>query len=176
LINSQFEDILLLQQSPEQLYVKIWQRQPILTTMTDKLRFVTASGVVYGIVEDEEAVASLPRLKGLFDDKHRQFTVTPHNSLTLTPFEQQLLTEAAALALLLEGDGFKVSTIDFVMHRGFLCRLKDKDTTVSFGRAPFDKKMAKLHKVLAHLASKGTSAQRIELDYIGKAFIKEKIQ
>jgi hypothetical protein len=176
LLNSSYEGILLIQQSREQLYLKITQRRPVLLTYADTLRYVSAKGEVYGLPSPEQTAASaLPYLSGIFADKHRQFDVTPQNSVMTTPFEQKILREASALNQMLIEKEMPARSLEYVLHRGFRCQLAKNGATVTFGRAPFDKKIVKLNKVLAHLSDKGKQAARIELDYIGKAFIKEKL-
>ncbi len=173
--NSSYEEILLLRQNNEQLYVKVWKRNPVLITMVDTLRYITATGVIYGNANEDENKEKLPRLKGLFTDPNRQYPVSANNQITVTPSEQQILSEAGALVEMLAGEDLNTDEIEFILHRGFFCQIAANNTLVAFGRAPFSKKISKLHKVLAHLADKGARAQRIELDYFGKAFIKEKL-
>ena len=59
--------------------------------------------------------------------------------------------------------------------RGFFVILEAQETRFQVpGRAPFAGKLDKLQGILSKLDAKGEVAQRVELDYQGKAFIKLK--
>ena len=68
----------------------------------------------------------------------------------------------------------KIKSIEFKRFRGFFVVLQTSETEVALGRSPFSGKLVRLHEILKRLEKTSSTAARIELDYQGKAFIKEK--
>ena len=69
--------------------------------------------------------------------------------------------------------GVDVKQVSFQKFRGYSIALSD-DTEITIGLKPFDYKLKKLRGILDGLKRDGVVAARIELDYEGKAFIKER--
>jgi hypothetical protein len=74
---------------------------------------------------------------------------------------------------LVEENNIPVKQLNFQKFRGYALTLQD-DTEIVIGLKPFAYKLKKLNDILTGLARDGIVASRIELDYEGKAFIKER--
>ena len=92
----------------------------------------------------------------------------------MTAAESRAIEDVLELIEALKADATEYSHINFIKHRGFSITLKGDSTEVFLGNAPYNVKITRMHSIILDLRKKGSQAQRIELDYDGKAFIKEK--
>ncbi len=167
------ERIHIFRPTPEQLIVSLKKRIPVLSVMADRLRFLTRDGVVYGEIHDNQT--PLIRLNGVFSgrsDDH--FELSETNSLVTSENEKNVLSEAVELNDVVQARGLMVDFIEFQEYRGFVIHLADENIEVAIGRKPFDMRLKRLQTTIDQLKKNGILFSRIELDYDGKAFIKEK--
>ncbi|MBF0440461.1 MAG: hypothetical protein HQK54_01015 [Oligoflexales bacterium] len=155
------------------IVVTISLRTPIMLVETDKIRYLTKSGAIYGEAEKPET-ENLPVLSGIFSQRETPFQFLPDNSLELREDEKTLVSEAIQLLNISRNKGFDLIKIGYIIYRGFSMILEENQTEIIIGRSPFSTSIDRLGHILIKLKEKGSIAARIELDYNGKAFIKEK--
>lgn len=144
-------------------------RKAILRS-TNPSRLISTEGEAYGQAASESD-RKLPIVSGIISERHTQ--VQEDGCLALAQEESQLLREASTLSQSLSALGIIPQSLDFIPYRGFIALLP-QGIEVFFGRAPFAERPERLEKILKQQAAKGTALSRIELDFAGKAFIKEK--
>ena len=129
------------------------------------VRLVDSAGFIYGsccVLPVQEAESLLPLLTGL----------PAADQAGNNKEEHALIREALKLYDGLTTKNIKASSIRYQNHRGFFAIMDPGQIEVSIGRAPFDEKLNRLAEVLERVDRQKVS--RIELDYHGKAFIKER--
>jgi hypothetical protein len=184
-----FSTVHFLKTTPNHIVLTLKQRHPLLCVEADKLRFVGTDDpeaktggafssdlprniYVYGQAEDP-AFCKGPLLSGVFPT-NRKYELNDDYSLALRPEEREALQEAIVLLKDTNQFNLTVKSFEFRNFRGFFVLLKDNETEIALGRAPFKAKLEKLVELMDRLSKKGDVASRIELDYQGKAFIKLK--
>jgi hypothetical protein len=90
-----------------------------------------------------------------------------------TSDERRHLEDALEIWGLVRSGEVEIKSISFQKFRGYALILAD-DTEIVIGLQPFAYKLKKLQNILDGLRRDGIAASRIELDYEGKAFIKER--
>lgn len=169
-----YAQVSLIKLAPNELAVHVRRRTPAFCVQADRLRFVATDAVVYGTPDPSKADACPgPVLTGVFDDQ-RRFTVKSDLTLALEGEERQVLREALELFKLSREKKQAFTQVGYRRYRGFFVTLAGSGAEVAVGRAPFAGKLDKLTGILTKLEAKGHVAERIELDYQGKAFIKSK--
>ena len=63
------------------------------------------------------------------------------------------------------------SQVTLVKFRGITAKLKDHNSKIYLGHAPFNKRFKKLKKIMQTLNNDLKTVKEIELDYKGKAII-----
>ncbi|SME91065.1 cell division protein FtsQ/DivIB [Pseudobacteriovorax antillogorgiicola] len=133
-------------------------------------RLLSDKGKVFGQYSEKHH-HHLPMISGISID--RKLDLDNEQSVVMSERNNEVLQEA----LLLINDGLRYNirykAIHFDSFRGFQVLLFDKRIRVEMGRRPFNKRYIKLEKILSNLSKKRVNTARIELDYQGKAFIKE---
>ena len=152
------------------LFVK--ERSPAMLIKTRKMRLLSAQGEVYGSPTPTEQKA-LPLLDGVLESKTKKRRLLPNNQLKTTLKEQQNILAALNLYKLLKEHNIPISKLIYKDHRGYFTHLVKDDILVAFGLGLFEKKIKKLKKALK-LHSTTKPIERIDLDYLGKTFIKRK--
>lgn len=167
-----FSTVTSFRQTNDSVVIRLARRTPFVLINTDVLRLLTEDGIVYGVASQEQ-IASLPKVYGLFAER-KQFIFASDHSLPLGESETEKIKEAILLYQTTKDQGIPLSTLEFQKFRGFFAVLAEGGTTVTFGRAPFEAKIQRLKTILTQLKAKSILSERIELDYEGKAFVKEK--
>ncbi len=167
------DSVHLVRVAPNRISLLLKPRTPIMRVKGESIRLLSQLGHVYGTARDDHA--SLPLLSGLIDTNNVA-RMRDNNTLLLSAEQEVIAKEALELLALLSQTTLRDSfdEIRFVKFRGITLRSSHDDLEVTIGRSPFDRKVDGLNRILAGLKKKGSQAQRIELDYDGKAFIKEK--
>ncbi len=156
----------VMRASPDKIVIGFERRAPALRIDRGVIRLVDSAGFVYGsccVLPTQDAEAQLPLLTGVL--------ATDQSGLS-NKEEHELIREALGLNEGLAGKGLKAASFRYQNHRGFFAIMEPGDIEVSIGRAPFDDKLKRLAEVLERVDRQKVS--RIELDYHGKAFIKER--
>ena len=153
--------------SPEKIVIGFERRTPSMRIdRGSTLRLIDSGGFIYGSccqLPAQEAESQLPLLTGL----------SAAEDGGLSPREERtLIGEALGLNGGLIGKGIRVASLRYQNHRGFFTVMDPEGIEVSMGRAPFEDKLNRLAEVLLRIDRQKVS--RIELDYHGKAFIKER--
>lgn len=153
--------------NPSKILVGFERREPSLRIERGIQKLVDNAGFIYGsccTLPAQEAESKLPLLVGV---------PAPQADGGITGREEQgLLREALTLKEGLESRGIRAATIRYQSHRGFFAVMEPEGIEVAMGQAPFDDKLGRLIEVLQRIDR--TKVSRIELDYHGKAFIKER--
>jgi len=160
----------LIKTGADQFVLSFAQHNPVLVLFGDRPRFVTEAGLVFGEPTPDQ-VNGYPRISGF--DWTREAPSRDDSSLDLPEDEQRLVNEAVQAWLAAKGEGLQIVEVQVNRYRGMTVRLSGDSTEISLGRAPYQDKVRRLKTILGDLAKKGSQAKRIELDYEGKAFVKE---
>ena len=110
----------------------------------------------------------MPELIGVLAAK-KHYSMTVRNSLELSQQEQQSI--ASALSVLELAKDYRPSSIVWEEYRGF--KLKTDSLSVFLGFAPYEKKFEKLKSIISTAQKKNIDLAKVELDYHGKAFVKQ---
>ncbi len=154
----------------DQLTLYYAKRVPLMCYQGEQLHYISSAAEIYGFVDDPQKCPG-PIVTGILDERKK----SPKNAvLSLTPEEQKNTDNAIQLAKILAFYKHEPTKLSFEKYRGFYINIKDLETDIALGNPPFETKLEKLGEVLKKISSKGEVAQRIELDFQGKAFIKMK--
>ena len=152
------------------------RRPALLIEVGSKTRFLTMDGAVFGDAADNSGNPSATRptvlVSGIFDQRPNPNLDTSLRIIT-TAEERRHLSNALDIWQRAADVGIEIKMISFQKFRGFALTLPN-ETEIVIGISPFDYKLKKLRGILDGLAREGIVASRIELDYEGKAFIKER--
>jgi hypothetical protein len=171
----QAEQVSIVHTRDHQLTLSLEERKPLLRISADQHRLVSSSEQVYGVINGKtESFETLPLLKGVFESRARDFAMKEDQTLDLEETEQGIIHDALTLNKEAEASGFKIEEIEYVKYRGFLLRTKGDNIEITIGMPPFKQRLKQLSEILNNLKKSGTQVVRIELDYNGKAFIKQK--
>jgi hypothetical protein len=162
------------------IVVTTQSRVPVLIVeVGSKKRYLTAEGTIYGEVSSLPADSDEGRevsvlLTGVFDNRSEPpIGFDDNGRLRTTNDEKKILIDALNVLRISKNASFKITKINYQTFRGFLVTLEDS-TEIVLGFSPFDYKINKLTGILSKIKSQGIIAARIEIDYEGKAFIKER--
>ena len=152
-------------------------RKPsLLIDVGTKTRFLTADGTIFGDAADSSTQSNHPkpnvRVTGIFDQRPNPQLDQSQRVIT-TSDERRHLEDTLEIWGLVRNSGVDIKSISFQKFRGYALILDD-DTEIVIGLQPFAYKLKKLQNILDGLRRDGIVASRIELDYEGKAFIKER--
>lgn len=156
----------------ERVLVAVTYRVPLIRVEADLMRLLSTDGEIYGEARTEPE-KMLPLITGLFEPRET-LTWNDEGALSLDTSRRQSVKDALELIDALKKSRIVFDEIRHVPSRGLTLVNQSEKFEVFLGRAPYDKKISRLEKILVKLRVKGTTAARIELDYEGKAFIKEK--
>ncbi len=166
----------IIRAAPGKIIVGFERRTPSLRidrgTDPAAVRLVDNAGFIYGsccVLPAQEPESLLPLLTGLPVAGNQADLAHQAGG---NKEEQALIREALGLNDGLTAKNIKTSSIRYQNHRGFFVIMEPGSIEVSIGRAPFDDKVNRLAEVLERVDRQKVS--RIELDYHGKAFIKER--
>lgn len=153
-------------------------REPVLLVQAGpKVRYLTADGTVYGdsSLPSSNQSGNTPSIlvSGIFESRAANLQLDRSARLVTTQDEQAVLRNVIALWRLCANQNIILRTINYQKFRGFDVKIDD-GSEVILGSAPFEYKVEKLVGIFTKLRKQGVAASRIELDYDGKAFIKER--
>ncbi len=152
------------------------RKAALLVEVGNKVRFLTADGTVFGDASQpgNYSGASSPSalVSGIFETRGN-LHIDPSMRLSLLNDERLHVLDAIDIWQKSLAAGIDIRSIRYLRFRGFAIILAD-DSEIVLGLRPFEYKIRKLRSILDGLKRDGTVASRIELDYDGKAFIKEK--
>ncbi len=162
----------LIQTSPFRLWIATKPFVATLIVELDRLRYVTDDGIIFGRVPENE-VQTLPVLRGL--DRKATLTTMANGELIPSAGNQRIIEET--LLAIREGKRYNIfyRSINYDDFRGLVGDLQEPAYRVTLGFRPFENKYLKLEKILISLKQRGLTSATIELDYKGKAFVKESV-
>ncbi len=153
----------------DQLTLYYDKRVPVMCYQGEQLHYISSVAEIYGFVDDPQKCPG-PIVTGIIEERKKSGKAV----LSLTVEEQKNTGNALQLAKILAFYKYEPTKLSFEKYRGFYINIKDLETDIALGNPPFEAKLEKLGEVLKKISSKGEVAQRIELDFQGKAFIKIK--
>tara|TARA_B100000524_G_scaffold348077_1_gene251530 strand:- start:195 stop:1058 length:864 start_codon:yes stop_codon:yes gene_type:complete len=172
--SSNFSKVQVLQPHPQKILIKVWQREANLAIEADTLRMISTKHEVYGKCLDNKCF-HLPVLSGVFAED-KIFKKTENNSFMLSKKEIKIIKSAKDLIDEMKKNKIHPTNIIFEAYRGFQALISPQPIHVTIGMKPFKTKIKRLAEILTQTKDKSMNIEQIELDYSGKAFIKEKTQ
>lgn len=159
----------LVRTGHDQLYLYIKPRKPYLRIFTGKVRLLSETGQIYGLALPNHE--NLPMLKGI---PIENASWRSDGTLHIAKESEQLINQALELVKLARSFRAEIDAVSYIPYRGFSFTRASDNIEAVVGFSPFDEKLDRLLKLVGSLKKKGSHVERIELDYQGKAFIKEK--
>jgi hypothetical protein len=162
--------------TPRVLVVVAEARAPLFRVSIDDVSaFLSSSGALFRAdVEDplwpNKELLPLD-LSGLVKERRKPLTFDEFGRVELSAKESGMLSDVIEISQLLASNEIEVKKFFYRENRG-LGVVSSNNVEIILGRSPFDFKLRKLDSILQNISENATSAQRIELDYDGKAFIK----
>ncbi len=151
---------------PDQLHISISERKPAALINLDQLHLVDLHGEIFKKVDPQEG-QGLPILTGI------DWESLMNHKKKYTAF----ITEALSLLNLFEQKGFHksyISEININPTLGLTVYTTNNTLQIVMGFAPFQKKCNRLYVIMDDLNNKNLTAQKIDLNYQHKAFVKIK--
>jgi|GEM_PF-3177197 len=164
--------ITLIRTSPQRIAVGAEAFAAAMIVELDRRRYATDDGIIFG--EAVEGMASsLPVLKGL--SRKNALDRTANGTFIVSAGNQKIIEES--LLAIHEGSKYNIKyrTLVYDDFRGLSGDLEDSNYRVTLGFKPYTHKYMKLEKIIISLKERGLSSATIELDYKGKAFVKESV-
>ncbi|RYZ54447.1 MAG: hypothetical protein EOP07_15965 [Proteobacteria bacterium] len=164
--------IQLIQTAPDRIAIATETFTPKLVAELDKLRYVTDDGIVFGGMTSTETT-TLPVLRGFY--KAAPFTKSENDTIVLSPANQRIVDEA--LLAIQEASRYNIQyrSLTFDEFRGLSAEMLEPNYRITLGFRPFEGKYLRLEKIIETLKDRGLSSATIELDYKGKAIVKETV-
>ncbi len=162
----------VIQTKPFQIHVATEPFVAAMVVELDMWRFVTDDGIVFGQTTERE-VQTLPVLKGL--DRKAPLVRSPNGTIVPSSGNQRIIDDT--LLAISEGKRYNIEyrTLLYDDFRGLAGELQEPAYKVTLGFTPYSNKYLKLEKILTSLKQRGLTSATIELDYKGKAFVKETV-
>jgi hypothetical protein len=162
--------IQLIQTAPDRIAIATEAFTPKLVAELDKLRFVADDGTIFGSMSTGESTA-LPILRGLY--RSAPFIKSENETLIPNPTNQKIIDEA--LLAIHEAARYNIQyrSLTYDEFRGLSAEMLEPAYRITLGFRPFSDKYIKLAKIIESLKDRGLTSASIELDYKGKAFVKE---
>ena len=162
-------DVKLLKSDRQRVAIFVDVHRPLLMTkVNDQWHYLSAKGSIYAVAEQQD----YPQLLGILEDDG--YLLDSEGLVIVDRQEQQIIAQAIELFTTARADGLLLQKLLFENHRGFRVKITGSETEIFLGNAPFTAKLHKLREILVSLQTRNRQATRIELDYVDKAFIKEK--
>lgn len=164
--------ITLIRTAPERLAIGTEPFAAEMIVELDRRRFATADGIIFGELSEGQ-ISPLPVLKGL--DRRQNMTRTANGTYRVSSGNQKIINEA--LLAIHEGSKYNIKYRSLVYDdfRGISGDLEASSYRVTLGFKPYSNKYMKLEKIILSLKERGLSSATIEVDYKGKAFVKESV-
>jgi hypothetical protein len=164
--------ITLVRTAPQRLSIGTEPFAAALIVELDRRRYATDDGIIFGEVTDGTA-SPLPILKGL--DRRQMMVRTSNGTYSVSAGNQKIIDEA--LLAIHEGSKYNIKYRSLVYDdfRGISGDLEASNYRVTLGFKPYSNKYMKLEKIILSLKERGLSSATIEVDYKGKAFVKESV-
>jgi cell division septal protein FtsQ len=151
---------------PDQLYISISEREPAALINLNQLHLLDRNGVIFKKVDHQEG-QGLPIVTGI------DWASLMNHKTKYTA----LINEALSLLSFFEQKGFHMSYISEININptlGLTVYTTNNTLQIIMGFAPFQKKCSRLYEIMDDLNNKNLAAQKIDLNYQHKAFVKIK--
>lgn len=161
----------LIRTGPQSVLLRYQEHLPLLVVRADRWRFVSADGAIYGEPDPHEA-NGMPKISGLLDDR-KTYLWEVDNTLQLDPNEKALLLKGLQAYGLGQTQGLAIREVSVSKFRGVTVTDR-RGMEISLGTTNFEEKFQHLRTIMSDVTKRGSQAQRIELDFDDKAFVKER--
>ena len=162
-------DAQLLKNDRQRVAIFVDVHRPLLAIKVNgQWHYLSAKGKIYAVAEQQ----NYPQLLGILADDG--YLLDSEGLVIVDRQEQQIIAQAIELFTTARAGGLPLQKLFFENHRGFRVKITGSETEIFLGNAPFTAKLHKLREILVSLQARNRQATRIELDYVDKAFIKEK--
>ncbi len=162
----------LIQSTPYRIMIASHPFVPKMMVELDSLRFVSDDGIIFGRVNEGDNF-SIPTLRGL--DRKTILSKNKNGTYITTSGNQRIIEESLLALQIGEVHGVHFKSLYYDDFRGISGELVDPTYRITLGFRPFESKFVKLDKILPNLRERGITSASIELDYKGKAFVKESV-
>lgn len=170
--NLGLRSIQMIQTAPDRITLATEPFVPALVVELDKLRYVTDDGIVFGTAPASEG-SGLTVLRGLY--KVPAGPRRDNGTVIIGEANQRIVNDALLAIKEAKRYNIKYRSLTYDEFLGLSGDLLEPNYRVALGFAPFDAKYEKLKKIIDTLKEQGAQAATIELDYKGKAFIKQTV-
>jgi hypothetical protein len=171
--NLGLRSVQLVQTAPDRIAVATEPFLPELLVELDRLRYVSSDGIVFGQLPEKEATAELTVLRGLY--KNLAGLRTENGTYLIGEANQRIVEDALLAIQAAKKYNIKYRSLTYDEFRGLSGDLLQPNYRITLGFRPFEDKYLKLQKIIDSLKERGLQSATIELDYKGKAFIKETV-
>ena len=156
---------------PDELEIAVKKRVFVLKTKLNSQEFlIDNTGNIVKIVDS--SIYPLKEVTGLFEHHNKALEFDSLSALILAKDEKKNVATMVELEQTLTKNQFNFKRLGFLLFRGAVVYLDDS-VEIVFGHGPFEKKMLKLNELLKQSTAAKKRLSRIELDFVGKAFVKE---
>lgn len=170
----QAKQVSIVQTAEDHLHVHFYFYQPKMVVKADRLRFLASDGTVFGTAEDED-LNRLPMLEGVFFERSKSIPFRFEAGRLLTNKSEDSILKDSLKILATTKDRLAFKKLTYNKIDGFLIENGLFFNRAYIGSDNFDKKIDNLINILNKIKQKNSYAEKIELDYSGKAFVKEKL-
>ncbi len=169
----QAKQVSLVHVSDNQLHVRVLLHQPIMVINADRLRFLSTDGAIYGTVQKN--TKGYPKLSGVLSERLNTKSFNFLNGQLITSSREDILIKKSmAILKKTKEKGIVFKKISYNKNDGFLIENGKFFKRIIIGFSDFNLKIEKLSEILNRVKRRNNYAEKIELDYSGKAFVKEK--
>ncbi len=162
----------LIQTTPYKIMIASHPFVPTFVAELDSLRYVSEDGIIFGRAPESES-SNLPLLRGL--DRKAPMNKNNNGTFVTSSGNQRIIEEALLAVRIGQTHQVHFRTLQYDDFRGLSGEILDPPYRVILGFKPFESKYLKLDKILGTLRQRGITSASIELDYKGKAFVKESV-
>ena len=167
-----FEQISINKTDFDKYNINLNFRQVSAYIKAEKIYPLSKAGKVFNAASYQEDLdPSMPLILDVLE-KNKSHPLLDDQTLLLSRNESLLLQEALELLEMLKNNSIMVEYIQYINKRGFVFYTQDK-ISIFIGDPPFQKKIANLIALKQKTAKNNVKLTKIELDFDGKAFIKE---
>lgn len=169
----QAKQVSIVQTSENHVHVHLYFYQPKMVVKADRLRLLASDGTVFGVASKDDQ-KNLPLLDGVFFERTKSVPFRLEAGSLITVQSEDVLLRKSLDILAIASKSLSFKEISYNNIDGFLLKNGNFFNEVYIGNDNFNEKIENLTVILNKIKKKNSYAEKIELDYSGKAFVKEK--
>jgi hypothetical protein len=168
-------NVTVIRTDSHNLVIRTQKLRPSFVLQLDSAYYsVTDLGAIFSKrgTPSDTLLESLPIVSGIGNSS--DLLAHADGTLSLrTERQKQLLQQIKEILSIASPLNLRITTIHYNDPLGFILT-DERATKIHIGQAPFQSRLNRLAEVLTRMATTGVLPERIELDYNGKVFVKEK--